>query len=729
MCFYFLCYWWLQNPGTSYFNGLSDEDINWSGHRYVDMFTGKGKIITVMSDGALLTHASYTDRAIENQFENIFTGALQNITLNPQNNTIATASLGLAAAKKNFNENYTGIASDANVASFFFSNSSNYHEHPQTVICHRSQEWDIAILQYQVTNCEGRFCRYIEPDVLPKEIANDCLYKPSEDNWQHPIVVPAGSDHTSDILFSPPGRWPLIFSVSGVSNRGLPLNHGTEGAGIFIACPCADMAPLPTASSTGDNDQYDNYTSTNASASLFAGALAVLMEANPSLTLADLFYVTAMTADKTYPESLNWEKNAFGVNFNRRTGFGRLNLGRAVDLALNFSSTGNISEWSQKKQLDLVMEHGDYNITFNVDGDDMKSVISINLELQARKLSFGSLNSHVISPSGTVSEVKILTEGDKALDIRSMEFPSYKFLGENPRGTWTVTFKETDNANRGVITNAALHIYYTKTAPNSNQINQRDGANPYSRIPSKVTFLSEAPVPFVAGTKWEIGVRVPDEIKGISYLVYLEDSTGKNRVKLKAYYNSDYTKITLSYVPSVFKTGINISFVVDSIDPTYGYTSSIQLNYTNPYPVGILIPKDGSSISIDDRDLEIQYSLNLDYLSDDGYSTSAAITILSAYSNIILDRTWMRNLGKTTYVDAVPSDRSFLFQVSPSSSDRFEQFEPMTVRVYVKEAPGKYVPQTLKFTLYVMTWVIVLSVIAVIILIIKFGCWTARMSA
>lgn len=713
----FLFYWWLDNPGQEYFNGLEHEDINWSGHKYVSMYTGKGITINVMSDGALFEHNSYKDRAIEDQFISIMDDEPYLSPSDPKNNHIATASLGLAAGKPV--DNFTGIAPNASVASYYFTDYSGRTEHLQTVACHRSREWHIALLQYLRTNCYGRWCRYIEPETFPKEILDDCLYKPEEDNWQHPIVVPLDVDGTSDPLFSPPGRWPMVFSIVGVNNRGVPLNHGAEGVSAFLACPCADNAALPTASSMGKEIEYSNFTSPNASASIFAGALAVLMEANSNLTVADLFYITAMTADKTMPDSLNWDVNGFGLNFNRRTGFGRLNLGRAVDLALNFESCGKFYDWGQRRDLNLVLDKGDYNITFVVDDPEVQSVASVLLKLKAQRLSFGSLNPHIISPSGTRCEMKILTEGDLDLNIESMEFASYKFLGENPQGTWTLIFKETDDANRGTILKASLHIYYTKKRPRGDQINQRIAANPFSPGPDKIQFPGEVePVKFVAGTKFTINVSVPEENRKVLYLVYLEDESGKRRVKIKMYYNSDFTKMTLSYVPSVFKTGLPMNLVIESIDPHFGYTSKLKLDYENPFTPGIISPKDGSIIPTDQLDIPVQYALDLDYISDDGYSTSVAMTVLSSNSKVILDRAWMRNLGKETYRNAVP-DRSFLFQISPSSSDRFEQFSPMTVHVTVSESRGKYAPLPLVYDLKLIIMLSVLLAVALILLIFR----------
>ena len=319
-----------------------------------------------------------------------------------------------------------------------------------------------------MTNCQDRFCRYIEPEVLPHTLLNDCLYKPTHGQKPHVFVISGGTNHTSDPHFSPPGRWPLMFTIAGVNNRGYPLNHGAEGAGIFMQAPCADYATLPTASPDNITSCIMNYTTPNASCAIFAGGLAVLMSANPNLTLADLFFITAMTADKTFPSSRNWKNNSFGLAYNRRAGFGRLNLGKAVALATSaeWESLGDFDVWEQRIELNLILNKGDIEIEFDCDNEDAKAVLDIRVTMKARKLSFGSLNLHLVSPGGTTSELKIISEGDRKLDIRSMEFPSKKYLGEDPNGKWKLIFKETDDANRGFIQEASLFIYYIKKEPN-----------------------------------------------------------------------------------------------------------------------------------------------------------------------------------------------------------------------------------------------------------------------
>jgi hypothetical protein len=92
------------------------------------------------------------------------------------------------------------------------------------------------------------------------------------------------------------------------------------------------------------------------SAVIFAGSLALLMEANRRLTLSDHLFITAMTATRVHNESVLWAPNAFGLWFNRRVGFGRLNLGKAIALAKNWESVGDIFEKTVgKTKLDLVL--------------------------------------------------------------------------------------------------------------------------------------------------------------------------------------------------------------------------------------------------------------------------------------------------------------------------------------------------------------------------------------
>ena len=147
MLLFLVSVWWFKNEGGS-FNGLPDEDINWSGP-LKEKYKGEGIVINVMSDGALFDHIMIKNRGIEDQFIDTFTDKQIKTVQNPEKNWIGMASLGLAAGSFNENCKSEGVAPSAHVASFYFSNSTDYHEDPEFVLCKNSEKWNISILQYQ----------------------------------------------------------------------------------------------------------------------------------------------------------------------------------------------------------------------------------------------------------------------------------------------------------------------------------------------------------------------------------------------------------------------------------------------------------------------------------------------------------------------------------------------------------------------------------------------------
>jgi hypothetical protein len=91
-----------------------------------------------------------------------------------------------------------------------------------------------------------------------------------------------------------------------------------------MACPgtrdALDTAPARIWAATPvESDSCDVNTSfwnSEASAAIFAGALAVPIGAYSRLTVADSFFITAMTATKVQPASVLWRQNAISLFFN-----------------------------------------------------------------------------------------------------------------------------------------------------------------------------------------------------------------------------------------------------------------------------------------------------------------------------------------------------------------------------------------------------------------------------
>ena len=723
--FSFLFVWWMENNGQDYVS-IKGEDINWE-INYKNL-TGKGIKIVSMADGARLNHKIYENRTIKDEFLNAFYNIQMDNPPEPLSNSesISQGSLGLAAGSSNVFENFSGVAPDALVESYYFYDNNSNHENLQYVICHHVKKWDISILSYQYDYCQGsRFCRYVEPSDFTQKMVSECLYEaPSEQ--QKIFVVPVEHYLSSDVIFSPPARWPMMFTIAGTNNRGLPLDHGSEGSGVFMSCPVADRAPIPSSNVLSDTGYMTNFTSPNASAAIFAGGLAVLLEQNKHYTIPDLMFLTALTADQTQPDSVLWSDNSFGLNFSRRQGFGRLNLKKAVDLGEKWESVGgfyNISRF----QYDLSDEIGSTNYTFDFgDVDPEWTCLSVQLSMTGRQIGFGSLNPHVYSPGETDCEMKILSESDNELIISEIELPSYKFLGDKVKGTWTVEFKHIDNASNGTITSLGLTIFYSKKGPDRSLINQSRKANPYTPLDSNGFKFNVTETDMYATENWSVGVTYHENIRNSSYiLMFLQSEDNTTRVKIKSKFNSDFTSITLNYVPSVFTDGLPMYFVVESLDETKPFTALLPVKYHNNFTTGIIlfeaadndncVPTDynlttnltATNIPIDKKCIVAYYALNLTRITDDGYSSSVTQSIITGESKTILNRAFSRNLGMIQWEDSIPSNRDFLFQLSPTSSGRMEQFSPLTIHVHILPHDGLYKPTVSGFKI---GWLVVIII-------------------
>jgi len=548
-----------------------------------------------------------------------------------------------------------------------------------------------------------------------------CLYEPDEDaQFPHLFVAPAGS-FTTDVLFNAPLRWPLIFVISAVSSRGLPLNRGAEGTGVFMCAPGTrnsndtSTARIPSASPVTNNSCLDDFETSNASAAIFAGGLAVLFGrygiGNYSgctlKHLADYFYVTALTASRPQSESTLWHVNNASVYFSRRMGFGRLNLGKALELASRWESVGEFMTVS------TTLERTNVILPLPKDGDppsgdtylDFKrvdtptnnpkiansSVIEVQLKLKMRDPQFGSLSVVLISPAGTISELKISTESDVNSNVEELELTSYEFLGEAGNGTWTLLIPSIDSANRGIVIDANLTIYYTAAPPLLKSL-QTPAEDPYSDAGLNTTifkFLNDSVI-MEAGKPFKTDVELPESSIMCPYLSYLQHET--NRLKIKTKMINNNKTITLDTVPTVYANGTKLSLVVESLynNSNCGFVASTIINYTNNNTEpGIIQPNINTIIPVGSKDLDISYALNMIKSIDDGYSTSACVSIIASSSNVVLKRTFVRNTGQLFFDDSIPSNIEFKLEITPSSYRNRADFQPISISLLQRAADGK----------------------------------------
>ena len=104
---------------------------------------------------------------------------------------------------------------------------------------------------------------------------------------------------------------------------------------------------------------------TSAAAPVAAGAVALVLEANPELTYRDVMHIIARTARiPTLEETEDWIINSAGFHVSDKFGFGVLDVGQMVALAQNWTNVqpryqiyqeyqGSLPYDSNKKRISL----------------------------------------------------------------------------------------------------------------------------------------------------------------------------------------------------------------------------------------------------------------------------------------------------------------------------------------------------------------------------------------
>ncbi|CAL4163576.1 unnamed protein product, partial [Meganyctiphanes norvegica] len=218
-----------------------------------------------------------------------------------------------------------------------------------------------------------------------------------------------------------------------------------------------------------DGDCTEHFQGTSAAAPLMAGIVALALEANPSLSWRD---VQQLVVESSAPTSdalkeKGWATNGIGKMFHLMQGYGAVNGGRLVELALNWKNlppqkTVVIPMFTE----DMATNgSGWYNISHNVDMTGLPAEVAItslehvvaNVTLTTTKRQLW--NVYIISPQGTTSQVLTYRPSDiRGTGFNDWPFMSVHFWGENPNGLWTVALRD-ESEDHGDLKKLALTLY------------------------------------------------------------------------------------------------------------------------------------------------------------------------------------------------------------------------------------------------------------------------------
>lgn len=319
---------------------------------------------------------------------------------------------------------------------------------------------------------------------------------------------------------------PYIIAVAAASSHGIATDYSSVGSNLWITAFGGDndsaktndniyslsfdvnpaiittKSPiLPISKSRRDFDKNDtkypenrgyyytaSFNGTSAAAPMVSGIIALMLEANPQLTVWDVKYILAKTARKDIlvanpkpfcvkvleklnifnsannywePWNKSWTSNAAGNSFHHVYGFGLIDGKAAVKMAKNFKSPYDGKTIDSEEVKNFLVNK---DVTDGNQDDTTSIVVTKDIIIQAINI-FPVLNTtkadgisvELISPNGTVSTIlypgnalipesntttSLAYPGNSELSsIGRIGFLANNFYEENAKGTWKLRIK------------------------------------------------------------------------------------------------------------------------------------------------------------------------------------------------------------------------------------------------------------------------------------------------
>lgn len=315
--------------------------------------------------------------------------------------------------------------------------------------------------------------------------------------------------------------WNLV--ASAYNADGELSSYSTVGSSVFVSAPGGQYGTTSPAIITTDvsgcsagynplwlrNDLHGGHpldpncdysarsNGTSAAAPNVAGAIAVIMSANPALSWLDVRNILATTSRRidadhpgvalsfkdsegkqvSYQAIDKWQTNAAGYQFHNFFGFGAVDVDAAVNLARFYDK--NLGEFVKT---DRVLVTADAEIpdghlsgaqsTFN--NEQTLTVDAVQIRVNIDHTSTRDLAIELISPSGTRSVIMTPRTGTilGKSGMQNTQMLSHHFYGEQAKGEWTLRVIDTASEDEAYIFDPR-----TSGEPNVNMVHRNNTEN------------------------------------------------------------------------------------------------------------------------------------------------------------------------------------------------------------------------------------------------------------
>ena len=353
---------------NSYLEGWHLEGLDTNAVRYAidinarsawSLSKGEGVTIAIVDDGVELHHPELTNQAVPSLHWN-FEGDIP-FGDHPTNYLMhGTAVAGVAVAEGNNNRGVIGVAPEAKFASWvIIKTNATFVNNVQL-----AKMFDFNIQDVDIQNHS-----WVKPGkrLIPMSFEEDAAISNAVNNGRSGkgvvIVRAAGNDrfganegrNVNDDAYV---LDPRAIAVGAIRGEGRVASYSTPGAPILVAAPGGEtymtimttdrVGPLGYNVVSFDNDLADygfnvnGFSGTSVVAPIVSGITALMLSANPNLTVRDVQHILVQAAFQSDPTDPFLHLNAGGFWVTDNIGFGVVNGGTAVQLAQQWETLPDI---------------------------------------------------------------------------------------------------------------------------------------------------------------------------------------------------------------------------------------------------------------------------------------------------------------------------------------------------------------------------------------------------
>jgi len=210
------------------------------------------------------------------------------------------------------------------------------------------------------------------------------------------------------------------------------------------------------------NTYTSSFGGTSSASPLGAGVVALMMEANPNLTVRDIDHILINSARMVDPGDPDWTVNGGGHDVNYNYGYGAVDAGAATAMAATWTNVGPEVSASAFQSVEIAIPDNDATgLTQNVTMPDNILIEHVELVMNVSHTYVGDLEIILTSPMGTESIVSAAPRGDSRNDLVNYVFTSRRHWDEASPGTWTVKVADLAPADTGTWHDFSIYVYGT----------------------------------------------------------------------------------------------------------------------------------------------------------------------------------------------------------------------------------------------------------------------------